>query len=295
MNRKEFLKMISATPFLFPSSDLTSFNAIAENFSSSPKMPVLFLGHGSPMNAIEENSFVNGFRNIAKEIPTPSAILCISAHWYTNGTYISTSASPRTIHDFGGFPKALYDIQYPAKGQPTLAEETRQLLTPFPVESDPIRGLDHGAWTVLMHLYPLANIPVIQLSIDYTKAPEYHFQLAQQLQSLREKGVLIVGSGNIIHHLGLVDFQNLHKENYGYEWAQEANEIFHQKIDSRDFKALIQYKNLGSASQLAIPTPDHYLPMIYSLALMQANEPLQYFNDQLLGGSLSMTSFKIGG
>ena len=256
-------------------------------------MPVLFLGHGSPMNAIVENEFVTGFRNVAKTLPTPNAIICVSAHWFTNGTKVTAMEIPKTIHDFGGFPKELFAVQYPAKGIPILAKETKALLLPTFVELDEKWGLDHGAWSVIKHLYPNANIPVIQLSIDYTKPAQYHFELAQKLSSLRNKGILIIGSGNIVHNLRLVDFPNFEKDNYGYDWAIEARETSNKYLLDGDFKPLINFEKLGKAFQLAIPTPEHYLPLIYSLGLKQQDETISLFNDKLLAGSLSMTSLKI--
>ena len=204
---------------------LNDLHTISSTFSNTEKMPVLFLGHGSPMNAIEENQFVTGFRNIAKTLPKPNAILCISAHWFTNGTKVTAMEMPRTIHDFGGFPQALFEVQYPAKGSPELALETKELLKPLEVELDEHWGLDHGTWSVIKHLYPNADVPVIQLSIDYTKPTEYHFELAKKLSDLRRKGILIIGSGNIVHNLRLVDFPNFDKDNYGFDWAIEAREV----------------------------------------------------------------------
>lgn len=256
-------------------------------------MPVLFLGHGSPMTAIEENQFVNGFRAIAKSLPRPNAILCISAHWYIKGTKLTAMEMPRTIHDFGGFPRELYEVQYPAKGSPALAKETRQLLDPAFVGLDESWGLDHGSWSVIKHLYPKADVPVVQLSIDYTKPPGTHFELARQLTSLRDKGILIIGSGNIVHNLGLVDFSNFDKENFGFDWAFEARETINKLLIDGNFKLLTEYENLGKAVQLAIPTPDHYLPLIYVLGLIQKGDAMNFFNDQLVAGSLSMTSLKI--
>ncbi|HEU0228587.1 MAG TPA: 4,5-DOPA dioxygenase extradiol [Arachidicoccus soli] len=276
---------------------MTSLNALykaSQLFSNTEKMPVLFLGHGNPMNAIEENEFVNGFRNIAKTLPTPNAILCISAHWFTNGTMVTAMEMPKTIHDFGGFPKALFDVQYPAKGDPALAKETKELLLPTIVALDEKWGLDHGSWSVIKHLYPDANIPVIQLSIDYTKSAQYHFELAQKLNTLRNKGILIIGSGNIIHNLRLVDFPNFDKDNYGYEWAIEARAIINNYLLDGNYQPLIEYTKLSKAIQLAIPTPDHYLPLIYTLGLQQKSENLYLFNDKLVAGSMSMTSLKIG-
>jgi len=272
---------------------LNDLHKISSAFPNTDKMPVLFLGHGSPMNAIEENQFVAGFRNIAKTLPEPNAILCISAHWFTKGTKVTAMEMPRTIHDFGGFPRELFEVQYPAPGSPDLAVETKELLLPTEVELDREWGLDHGAWSVIKHLYPDANIPVIQLSIDYSKPTQFHFDLAKKLSDLRKKGILIIGSGNIVHNLRLVDFYNFDKENYGYDWAVEAREKVNEFLLDENFQALIDYEKLGKALQLAIPTPEHYLPLIYTLGLKEKQEELSLFNDKLLGGSLSMTSVKI--
>ncbi|URC12259.1 4,5-DOPA dioxygenase extradiol [Flavobacterium sp. B183] len=272
---------------------LNDLHSISSSFSNTDKMPVLFLGHGSPMNAIEENQFVTGFRNLAKTLPQPNAILCISAHWFTNGTKVTSMQMPRTIHDFGGFPQALFEVQYPAKGSPELAHETKKILEPVLVDLDEHWGLDHGAWSVIKHLYPEANVPVIQLSIDYTKSGQYHFELAQKLQSLRRKGVLIIGSGNIVHNLRLVDFRNFDKDNYGYDWAIEARETINSYLLDDNFQPLIDFEKMNKATQLAIPTPEHYLPLLYTLGLKEKSEELSLFNDKLLAGSLSMTSVKI--
>ena len=262
-------------------------------FSETERMPVLFLGHGNPMNAIEENQFVTGFRNIAESLPKPNAILCISAHWYTNGTKVTAMEMPRTIHDFWGFPKELYEVQYPAKGSPELAMKTKELLQPTIVELDEKWGIDHGAWSVIKHLYPKADIPIVQLSIDYTKPTQYHFELAQKLISLRYEGVLIIGSGNIVHNLGLVDWKNFDTDNFGHDWAVEARETINNLLISGDYKSLIHYEKLSKAVSLAIPTPDHYMPLIYTLGLQEKGEKLTLFNDKLVAGSLSMTSIKL--
>jgi 4,5-DOPA dioxygenase extradiol len=274
-------------------TNLTDLHAISGSFPTTDKMPVLFLGHGSPMNAIEENQFVTGFRNLAKTLPQPNAILCISAHWYTKGTKVTSMEMPKTIHDFGGFPAELFAVQYPAKGSPQLALETKEILKPVEVELDDTWGLDHGAWSVIKHLYPAANVPVIQLSIDYTKPPEYHFELAKQLSDLRYKGILIVGSGNIVHNLRLVDFSNFKKDNYGYDWAIEARETINNYVLDGNFKPLFDYEKYSKALQLAIPTPEHFLPLIYTLGLKDKKDQLDLFNDKLVAGSLSMTSVKI--
>ncbi|MEN2490275.1 4,5-DOPA dioxygenase extradiol [Flavobacterium sp. B11] len=272
---------------------LNDLHSISSTFSNTDKMPVLFLGHGSPMNAIEENQFVTGFRNLAKTLPQPNAILCVSAHWFTKGTKVTSMEMPRTIHDFGGFPQALFDVQYPAKGSPELAVETKKLLDPVMVELDEHWGLDHGAWSVIKHLYPNADVPVIQLSIDYTKSGQYHFELAQKLQALRYKGVLIIGSGNIVHNLRMVDFRNFDKDNYGYDWAIEARETVNNYLLDGNFQPLIDFEKMNKAIQLAVPTPEHYLPLLYTLGLKDKTDDLSLFNDKLLAGSLSMTSVKL--
>lgn len=262
--------------------------------ANTEKMPVLFLGHGSPMNAIEENMFVQGFRKVAQEIPQPTAILCISAHWYTQGTKVSSIANPPTIHDFYGFPKELFEVEYPAPGSPQLAKETVELLRPAAVEEDDNWGLDHGAWSVIRHIYPQATIPVIQMSIDYTKPPAYHYDLASRLYSLRHKGVLIIGSGNIVHNLRMIDWQNINTVGAGWDWAIEARHLTNQWMLEENFDALIHYNRQSTALQYAIPTPDHYLPLLYTLGLKDRAEDLKLFNDELIAGSLSMTSVKIG-
>ena len=293
MNRKSFLKILGITPFLYSMKNINELYTTSQAFSNTEKMPVLFLGHGSPMNAIEENQFVTGFRNVAKTLPKPNAILCVSAHWFTNGTKVTAMEMPETIHDFGGFPQELFNVQYPAKGSPELAQITHELLLPTPVELDHEWGLDHGAWSVIKHLYPNADIPIIQLSIDYTKSAQYHFELAQKLQALRNKGILIIGSGNIVHNLRLVDFANFDRDNYGYDWAIEARETVNNYLIDGNYQPLIEYEKQSTAVQMAIPSPDHYLPLIYTLGLQQKGESISLFNDKLVAGSLSMTSLKI--
>ena len=274
-------------------TNLNDLHTISSTFSNTEKMPVLFLGHGSPMNAIEENQFVVGFRNMAKTVPKPNAILCISAHWFTNGTKVTAMEMPRTIHDFGGFPQQLFDVQYPVAGSPQLAMETKNLLLPTTVELDEHWGLDHGTWSVIKHLFPDADVPVIQFSIDYTKPPQYHFYLAQKLSALRNKGILIIGSGNIVHNLKLIDFHNFDTDNYGFDWAIEARATINNYLLDDNFQPLIDFEKQSKAFQLAIPTPEHYLPLIYTLGLKEKTEELSLFNDKLVAGSLSMTSVKI--
>lgn len=272
---------------------LDVLNKMTEPLASTPVMPVLFLGHGSPMNAIEENEFVQGFRRIAQQIPKPNAILCISAHWETRGTFVTAMKNPPTIHDFGGFPQALFEVQYPAPGSPELAQETKGLVQKTIVGLDEQWGLDHGAWSVIKHLYPEADVPVIQMSLDYYQTPQYHYELAKELQALRHKGVLIIGSGNMVHNLRMVEWKRLN-ETYGFDWAIEANEKMRQYILNDNHQALIDFSKQGKAFQLAIPSPEHYLPLLYTLALKNPNEPVSIFNDKPVAGSLTMTSVRIG-
>jgi 4,5-DOPA dioxygenase extradiol len=256
-------------------------------------MPLLFLGHGSPMNAIEENEFVLGWRAAAETLPRPDAIMCISAHWETRGTFVTAMKNPPTIHDFGGFPKALYDVQYPAPGNPALAAEVKEIIRKTEVGLDEKWGLDHGCWSVLKHLYPVADVPVIQLSLDYYQAPQYHYDLAKELSPLRSKGVLIIGSGNIVHNLGMVAWDKLDAVDYGYDWAVEAKEKMKKFIADGNHLSLIDYKSQGRAISLAVPTPEHFLPLLYILALKEENEKVSFFNDKSVAGSLAMTSLLI--
>lgn len=293
MKRSDFLKILLASPLALAAMKLNELETVTRDFSETEKMPILFLGHGSPMNAIEENEFVTGFRTIGKNIPKPKAILVISAHWETRGTYVTAMEHPRTIHDFGGFPQALFDVQYPAPGSPELAHEAKQLIKKVQVGLDEKWGLDHGAWSVVKHLYPKADVPVIQMSIDFTQGAQYHYELAKELASLRKKGVLIVGSGNMVHNLGMIAWDKLNADSYGYDWAIEANDKMKQFILTDNHKELINYRSQGKAWDLAIPSPEHYLPLIYILALKDNNEKISFYNDKPVAGSLTMTSVKI--
>lgn len=298
MDRKYFIRslipLLAAGPFAIGGMKLKILDKLTAPFTSTEKMPVLFLGHGSPMNAIEENEFVAGFRNMGKTITKPNAILCVSAHWETKGTFVTAMENPTTIHDFGGFPKALFDVQYPALGSPDLARETKSLIKTTEIGLDDKWGLDHGAWSVIKHLYPDADVPVIQLSLDYNQPPQYHYDLARQLKSLREKGVLIIGSGNMVHNLSMVEWKRLN-DTFGYDWAIEANEKMKKFILNGDHQSLINFRAQGKTFDLAIPSPEHYLPLIYSLALKEENEKVTLFNDKAVAGALTMTSVKIGG
>jgi 4,5-DOPA dioxygenase extradiol len=272
---------------------LNELGKIAETFKLTEKMPVLFLGHGSPMNAIEENEFTAGWREAGKTIPKPNAILCISAHWETRGTYVTVMEQPRTIHDFGGFPQELFNVQYPAPGSPQLAKDVRDMVKKADVKSDEKWGLDHGCWSVVKHLYQNADVPIVQMSLDYCQSPQFHYDLGRELAPLRNKGILIVGSGNIVHNLRMVAWDKLEKAGYGYDWAIEVNDKIKQLILSGDHKPLINYELLGEAFNMAVPTPEHYLPMLYVLALKEENETVSLFNDKAVGGSLTMTSLKM--
>lgn len=292
MDRRDFWKNTVGTALSIGS--LNQLEAFSQELPRTEPMPALFLGHGNPMNALEENRFVKGFRSIEKSIPKPKAILCISAHWFTRGTKVTAMQKPKTIHDFGGFPKPLYEFQYPAPGSPELAEAAARLVPDVSAELDHSWGLDHGAWTVLTHLYPAADVPVVQMSLDRTKPPEFHFDLGRRLDGLRHRGILIVGSGNIVHNLRLVDFRNLDRPNHGFDWAVEAQAFVNGRISEGDYAPLVDYSNQGRAMELAVPTPDHYLPLLYLLGLNRTSDPLQLFNNELLGGSLSMTSVRLG-
>lgn len=281
-------------PLIGATMKLDALNKIAESAGNTEQMPVLFLGHGSPMNAIEENEFVAGWREVGKTLPRPQAILCISAHWETRGTLVTAMEHPPTIHDFGGFPPQLYEVQYPAPGSPELAAETRKILTKTEVGLDHKWGLDHGCWSVVKHLYPAADVPVIQMSLDYYQTPQAHYDLAKELSALRKKGVLIVGSGNLVHNLQRVAWDKLNEPGFAFDWATEASETMKKYILNGDHKQLINYKTQGRAFDLAIPTPEHFLPMLYILALKEDHEKVSIFNDKAVAGSLSMTSLKIG-
>ena len=257
-------------------------------------MPVLFVGHGSPMNGIEDNAFSQRWSSMANEIPLPKAVLVVSAHWFTRGTRITAMDFPKTIHDFGGFPEALYQVQYPAPGNPTLAKETTSMILTTQVELDHDWGLDHGTWTIVRHMYPLANIPVLQLSIDYTKPPAFHYELAQEMHSLRKKGVLIIGSGNMVHNLRMISWEKLNGPARGYDWAMSMNETFKSLISDGNHDRLIQYDQLGKEALMAVPTPEHYLPLLYTIGLQKKKDEIQCFNDQPVGGSITMTSVKFG-
>lgn len=255
-------------------------------------MPAIFFGHGNPMNAVMKNRYTEAWSAIGRSLPRPQAILCVSAHWYLPGTAVTAMSKPRTIHDFGGFPRELYEVQYPASGSPELAQRVKDLLAPLPVELDQRWGLDHGAWSVLCHVFPDADIPVVQLSIDETREAQFHYELGKSLAPLRDEGVLIVGSGNLVH--------NLHTYAWGqhevdpFDWAvrfeTQAREFLSQGNDA----PLVNYESLGRDALLSAPTPDHYLPLIYILALRRDGEAASFPVEGFDGGSISMLSVQIG-
>jgi 4,5-DOPA dioxygenase extradiol len=276
------------------SKEMTTFNSfknLTSNLDQTNLMPVLFIGHGSPMNGIEINEFSSKWTQIANEIPVPKAVLVVSAHWFTKGTKITAMDSPPTIHDFGGFPQALFDVQYPAPGNPVLAKEMADLIKSTDAVLAHDWGLDHGAWSIIKHMYPKADIPVLQLSIDYTKDAKYHYNLAKELAALRRKGVLILGSGNMVHNLRLISWDMM--DGGGYDWALEMDLKFKDLIANKDHQPLINYQSMGEEALLAIPTPEHYLPLMYTLGLQNENEEAVLFNDKAIGGSLTMTSVLI--
>ena len=253
------------------------------------RMPALFVGHGSPMNALEDNAYTRGWQDAARRIPQPRAIVCVSAHWETRGTYVSGTPTPETIHDFYGFPKALFDVRYPAPGDPALAEQIGQMVKNANVHIDTEWGLDHGAWSVLRIMYPQADIPVLQLSLDTTQPGNFHYTLGKELAPLRDDGVLILGSGNIVHNLRLFDFHATRPA----DWAARANAAIRARIESRDHTSLIDWNGLGADVALGIPTPEHYLPLLYVLALRGADEPIRLFNTEVIS-AISMTCAQIG-
>lgn len=293
MERKEFIK--SAIMGAIGITTLSAFKNFTDALPEQEQlMPVLFVGHGSPMNGILDTEFSRRWTQLAKEITEPKAVLVISAHWFTNGTKITAMDFPKTIHDFGGFPQELFDVQYPSPGNTLLAKETANLIKSAHVELDHDWGLDHGTWTIVRHMYPKANIPVLQLSIDYTKGAQFHYDLAKELYALRKKGVLILGSGNMVHNLGMVDWDRLNETEFGFDWAININNKFKSLITDGNHKPLINYSELGKDALLAIPTPEHYLPLMYTLGLKGIKDNVSFFNDKAVAGSLTMTSIKLG-
>lgn len=258
----------------------------------TPIMPILFIGHGSPMNAIEDNEFSKMWTELGSSLPIPRAIVCISAHWETRGTFVTTEKQPKTIHDFSGFPRELYLQKYQSPGAPLLAQDVIDNIKTTHIEGENKWGLDHGTWTILKYTYPQASIPVIQISIDHYKNLQWHYDLGKELAFLRTKGVLVIGSGNMIHNLRMMrivgdDFN----AEYGYDWAFDINNIIKNNLIEGNVKSLINYHSLHKDASLAIPTPEHYIPMLYILGMKSKNERIRIFNDKVIAASLNMTSF----
>ncbi len=261
------------------------------NTTSTARMPVIFFGHGSPMNTLARNQYTEAWRRLGAGVPKPKAILAISAHWYTRGTAVTAMAKPQTIHDFGGFPQALFDIQYPAPGDPALAERVRELLAPLAVHLDQNWGLDHGTWSVLAHAFPDAAIPVVQLSMDGSKPARFHYELGRQLAPLRDEGVLIVGSGNVVHNLMLM---RRGEDVPAFDWAKRFNEQVRAALASGQHQTLIDFERLGEDARLSVPTPEHYLPLLYIAGLQAEDEAMVFAVDGYEAGSLGMLSVAAG-
>lgn len=262
------------------------------NPQASQRMPAIFLGHGSPMNALEQNPYTDAWRKLGESLPKPKAIFAVSAHWYIRGTAVTAMSAPKTIHDFGGFPQALFDMRYPAPGDPALAKRVRSLLSPLSVDLDESWGLDHGTWSVLVHLYPDADIPVVQLSIDASQSAQFHYELGSRLQALRDEGVLILGSGNVVHNLRAINWNSAAP---GYDWAVRFSDAVRDHLSRGEHAPLVAYENLGADAQLAIPTPEHYLPLLYVIGAQQPGEAIAFVNDGIQNGSISMLSVVVGG
>jgi 4,5-DOPA dioxygenase extradiol len=258
---------------------------LGAKLSDNKRMPAIFVGHGSPMNAISSNRYTQAWAARAALMPRPRAILSVSAHWFTRGTMATAMLHPKTIHDFGGFPQALYQVQYPAPGNPDLAAEVQALLKPANPVLDHAWGLDHGTWQVAIHMFPRADIPIVQLSIDATQAPQFHYELGKRLSPLRESGVLILGSGNIVHNLGLM----VRREDApAFDWSARFSEHVRGSIARRDHAALIDYSGQGRDSRLSVPTPEHYLPLLYVLGTQRDVDPADIFVEGSVHGSLDM-------
>jgi 4,5-DOPA dioxygenase extradiol len=256
----------------------------------TPRMPVLFMGHGSPLNALEDNTWTRAWRHLATTFPHPTAILCISAHWLTEGTHVHTTAHPKTIHDFWGFPEALYTLEYPAPGAPDAARTLLDLLTPFGTP-DTTWGLDHGTWVIVHHLFPRAEVPVFQMSIDISKPHRYHYDVGRKLRTLRDHGVLIMGSGNIVHNLGRIQFDPTAP---AHSWATQFDAQVQEHLATGNDAALIEYEQLGTAAQLSVPTPDHYWPLLYTLGVRDETDAVSYPTEGIAHSSISMRSVRWG-
>ena len=291
MERLHFLKTLASLPLIGTSMKLEVFEKISNNFSKTKKTPLIFIGHGHPINALLDNDFTQNLTKIGTSIEKPNAIMMISAHWTTKGTFVSVNSQPIAIYDFGRIDDRLLQIKYEPNGHPKLARQAIETAINYHIQEDQKMGLDHGSWTVLKHLYPKADVPVFELSIDDSKPTSYHFNLANALKKMREKGVLIIASGNIVHNLKVIDWNNINAK--PLDWAIEFDEIVKSKLNNQDFKALLNYEQLGSIFQLAHPTNEHYLPMLYTLGLADKTEIVKYLFEGFQFGSASMRCFQI--
>ncbi len=292
MRRNDFLQLLAMAPIARTAMKLSELHSLSQGFGETKKMPALFIGHGHPMNALLNNSFTQRLQRIGKEIDKPNAILILSAHWETKGTYVSTNPWPKTIYDFGRFDDRLFDIIYEPQGHPELAKEVISLVKNTSVIEDETMGLDHGAWTVLKYIYPKQDIPVFQLSIDYSKDADFQYQLGQQIKSLRKKGVLIIGSGNIVHNLGRMDWNDIDAK--PFDWNLEFDYQVKELLEKREFQELVNFKNLGKAARISIPSNDHYFPMLFSLGLYERSDEIEQIYEGYQYGGISMRCFKIG-
>ncbi len=270
---------------------LKKFKKLIDEFKSTPRFPTLFVGHGSPMNAIEKNQYSLAWDKLGQELPRPKVVLAISAHWLTEGTWVHVAKKPKTIHDFWGFPEELYRLKYPCPGAPDSAREVQSLITKTKVRSDEDWGLDHGTWVVLKHLFPQADVPVFQMSIDISKPGQFHYDLGQELAPLRNKGVLIIGSGNIVHNLGRMDYE---RDASAYDWAIEFDQLTKDLIGQGNDRSLVAYEKLGHAALLSVPTPDHYWPLLYTLGVRAKEETVTFPVDGIAFGSVSMRAVEWG-
>ena len=291
MERLQFLKTMASLPLIRASIKLEAYEKISTTFPKTQKTPLLFIGHGHPINALLDNDFTQNLTKIGTSIEKPNAIMIISAHWTTRGTFVSVNSQPKAIYDFGRIDDRLLQIKYEPNGHPQLARQAIETATNYHIQEEQKMGLDHGAWTVLKHLYPKADVPVFELSIDDSQPSSYHFQLANALKKMREKGVMIIASGNIVHNLKVIDWNNINAK--PLDWAIEFDEMIKSKLNNQDFKALLNYEQLGSIFKLAHPTNEHYLPMLYILGLAHKTEIVKYLFEGFQFGSASMRCFQI--
>ena len=293
MHRRRFLGLSALAAGGASAMNLKDFVQQTRDQGPGPSMPSIFIGHGSPMNALADNTFTLHLAELGRKLQRPKAVLVVSAHWLTPGrTLVSVNPKPETIHDFGGFPQELFDVQYPAPGAPDAAHRTAAAVKSFAVHEDHEMGLDHGAWTILKHIYPQADVPVFQLSLNWGASTEEHFKLAQDLRALRNEGILIVGSGNVVHNLGRLNWTDPAAP--AYDWALEFDRFVQEKVTKGDHQALVHYETLGSTARLAHPTNDHYLPLLYTLGASASGEPLTELYSGMEMGSISMRSFQLG-